>query len=103
VAVLQALAAARSTEQRGLAADALAGRIRVDPLQVEPVLEDLVALGWCGRLDEPGPQRHVLLVDAERTLALPLVDRLLLQEQRDTAAFRQRTGWATMTVAQLLA
>ena len=100
--VLQALADARGREERGLVADALAGRLRVDPLQVEPVLEDLLVLGWCGRLDEAGAQRHVLLIDPHRTLALPLVDRLLLQEQHASGPFRQRSGINTMTVADLL-
>ena len=100
---LQALDDARGRNERGLSADKLAGLLRVDPLQVEPVLQDLVALGWCGRLDEEGDQRHVLLIDPPRTLALPLVNRLLLQEQRSSAAFRHRAGLGTMTVAELLA
>ena len=101
--VLQALVVARGRDERGLSADALAGLLKVDPLQVEPVLEDLVALGWCGRLDEAGAQRHVLLIDPPRTLALPLVNRLLLQEQQTTAPFRHRAGLTTMTVTDLLA
>ena len=100
---LQALDDARGRNERGLSADKLAGLLRVDPLQVEPVLQDLVALGWCGRLDEEGAQRHVLLIDPPRTLALPLVNRLLLQEQHSSAAFRHRAGLGTMTVAELLA
>ena len=100
---LQALDDARGRNERGLSADKLAGLLRVDPLQVEPVLQDLVALGWCGRLDEEGDQRHVLLIDPPRTLALPLVNRLLLQEQHSSAAFRHRAGLGTMTVAELLA
>ena len=100
--VLQALADARGREERGLVADALAGRLRVDPLQVEPVLEDLLVLGWCGRLDEAGAQRHVLLIDLQRTLALPLVDRLLLQDQQASGPFRRRSGINTLTVADLL-
>ena len=103
VALLQALASARLDEHRGLGAAALAGELRTDPLQVEPVLDDLLALGWCGRLDEDGAQRHVLLIDPQRTLCQPLVDRLLLQDQDSTAAFRQRSGFAAMTVADLLA
>lgn len=103
VAVLRALHAARDADHRGLAVDALAGQLRTDPLQVEPVLDDLQALGWCGRLDEAGAQRHVLLVDLHRTPAQPLVDRLLLQDRDSTAAFRQRSGLAAMTVADLLA
>lgn len=100
---LQALTDARGRDERGLSADKLAGLLKVDPLQVEPVLQDLVALGWCGRLDEAGDQRHVLLIDPPRTLALPLVDRLLLQEQHTTAVFRHRAGLGAMTVAELLA
>lgn len=103
VALLRALVAARDSAQRGLSVETLAGGLRIDPLQVEPVLDDLVTLGWCGRLDETGAQRHVLMIDTERTLAQPLVDRLLLQDQRATAVFRQRSGLATMTVAELLA
>ena len=103
VAVLQALAAARVADQRGLSAEALAGALRTDPLQVEPVLGDLLALGWCGRLDEDGAQRHVLLIDPARTPAQPLVDRLLLQDQDNSAAFRRRSGIDGMTVSDLLA
>jgi membrane protein len=102
VSLLQVLAAARTSDQRGLSAEALAGQLRTDPLQVEPVLDDLLALGWCGRLDEEGAQRHVLLIEPPHTSAQPLVDRLLLQDQASTAAFRQRSGWAGMTVADLL-
>ena len=102
VAVLQVLVAARGNAVRGLGAEALAGALRVDPLQVEPVLQDLVALGWCGRLDEPGDQRHVLLIDTTGTPAQPLIDRLLLQEQRTTGAFRRRAGLGAMSVAELL-
>ncbi len=100
---LRALDDARGRHERGLGADQLAGLLRVDPLQVEPVLQDLIALGWCGRLDEVGDQRHVLLIDPPRTLALPLVNRLLLQEQHTSAAFRHRAGLGSMTVAELLA
>ncbi len=103
VALLQLLAAARVAAHRGLSAEALAGALRTDPLQVAPVLEDLLVLGWCGRLDENGAQRHVLLIDPPRTPAQPLVDRLLLQDQASTVAFRQRSGIAGMTVADLLA
>lgn len=103
VAALQALVQARVGDVRGLSVEALAGQIRIDPLQVGPVLDELAALGWCGRLDEEGAQRHVLLIEPARTPAQPLVDRLLLAEQRSTAAFRQHSGLTRMTVADLLA
>jgi membrane protein len=103
VALLQLLNHSRNKEQPGLSAEALAGMLRVDPLQVEPVLEALLALGWCGRLDEAGAQRHVLLINPVNTQALPLLDSLLLREQRSTQAFRRRAGLADITVAELLA
>ena len=103
VALLKALNTSRSTDQPGLSADALAESLRVDPLQIQPVLETLRELGWCGRLDEDGAQRHVLLIHPLHTPAQPLVDRLLLQDQRKTQAFRRSAGLAAMTVADLLA
>ena len=102
LAVLQRLNQSRSSEQPGLSAEALAGELRIDPLQVQPVLETLRALGWCGRLDEPGAQRHVLLINPANTLALPLLDTLLLREQRMSQGFRRRAGLASLTVADLL-
>ena len=62
----------------------------------------MLALGWCGRLDEPGAQRHVLLINPVNTLALPLLDSLLLREQRMSQGFRRRAGLASLTVADLL-
>ena len=103
VALLKALNTSRSTDQPGLSAEALAGSLRVDPLQVEPVLEVLRELGWCARLDEQGAQRHVLLIHPLHIPAQPLVDRLLLQDHRKTQAFRRSAGLAAMTVADLLA
>ena len=103
LALLKALNVSRSTDQPGLTADALAGALRVDPLQVQPVLEVLRELGWCGRLDEDGAQRHVLLIHPLHTPAQPLIDRLLLHDQQRTATFRQQAGLAAMMVADLLA
>ena len=102
LAVLQLLNQSRSSEQPGLSAESLAGGLRVDPLQVEPVLEALLALGWCGRLDEPGAQRHVLLINPINTMALPLIDALLLREQRISQGFRRCAGLVNLTVADLL-
>jgi membrane protein len=102
LALLQALQAARFDAQGGLSTEALAGALRIDPLQIEPVLDELIALGWCGRLDEDGAQRHVLLIDADRTPVAPLADTLLLQEQRFSQGFRQRAGLGGMTVGEAI-
>ncbi|HSW03292.1 YihY family inner membrane protein [Aquabacterium sp.] len=102
LSVLRLLEAARSESQRGLSLDQLAGSLRVDPLQVEPVADTLMAMDWCGRLDEGGAKRLVLLIDPQQVRAEPLVDRLLLTERQNSAAFRQRAGVASMTVAELI-
>jgi membrane protein len=103
VALLRELQRARSVDnQRGLGLHELAGAVRVDPLQVEPVLDLLIAMDWVARLDEEGAQRHVLLVDAQRTLARPLIDGLLLGDDRAASTFRRRAGLDTLKVGDLL-
>jgi membrane protein len=78
--LLSRLQAARSRPQHGLTPLELAASLRVDPLQIEPLLEMLIEMNWVGRLDEDGAQRHVLLADAALTPAQPLLDRLLLAD-----------------------
>jgi membrane protein len=81
VEALQHLAAARDTPTRGLDAQTLAARLRVDALQLEPLLETLMALDWIARVDESpasGDARHVLLADAPSTPLAPLLHALLL-------------------------
>ena len=102
VSLLRLLANARGDAGRGFSSEALAGALRVDPLQVEPVVDALVALDWCGRLQEEGANRLVLLIDPATTPAAPLVDRLLLEDRQATAAFRQRAGLDALTVSQLI-
>jgi membrane protein len=101
VALLRELARVRGTGSKGLTPDALAGAIRVDPLQVEPVLEALMGLDWVARLDEEGARRHVLLADPQATLAAPLVDTLLLEPTPATQAFRARAAFASIKLAEL--
>jgi membrane protein len=91
----------RGAGQKGLSLAALADAVHVDPLQVEPVLEGLIALDWVAPLDEEGSRRHVLLSDPQATLAAPLVDTLLLEPTPSTQAFRARAAFATMKLAEL--
>ena len=102
LAVLQPLAAARAGSAGGLSAGDVATALRTDPLQIEPVLEQLTALGWVARLDEDGAARHVLLCDPARTPIAPLVDALLLAPGPSTQAFRAHTGWAAMPLEEAL-
>ncbi|EHR72398.1 putative membrane protein [Burkholderiales bacterium JOSHI_001] len=105
VAVLKPLQAARRAadgQRPGLSLEDLAAQLRVDPLQIEPVLEQLTTLDWVGRLDEAGAQRHVLLVQPERTPARALIDTLLLDDTSATRAFRLHARLDSMTLADLL-
>jgi len=96
------LEAARHDERRGLSVAELAEQLRVDPLQIDPVLETLQRLDWVGRLEEDGEPRQVLLVDAADTRIEPLVTRLLIARQPGNAAFLIAGGIESMTIAQAL-
>jgi membrane protein len=85
--VLAQLAQARRGDSHGLSAAELGLQLRLDPLQIEPVLDTLVELDWVGRLDEDQRQRHVLLCDLATTQAGPLVERLLISSTAGTRAF----------------
>ena len=103
LSLLRELDAARRQGARGVPALGLAAALHVDPLQVEPVLDALVALDWVGRLDEDGMQRHVLLIDPSQTPAQALVGQMLLQDQAGAAAFARQAGLATMRLGEIIA
>jgi len=103
IVVLRELARARGTPARGLSLGALSEGLRVDPLQIEPLLDTLVALDWVGRLAEDGSARHVLMCDPPATLAAPLLAQLLLEPAPALQGFRQRAGFDTLTLQELLA
>lgn len=100
--LLRALDAARHDARRGLTVAELAEQLRIDPLQIDPVLEALQQLDWVGRLEEAGEPRQVLLVDAADTPLEPLVTRLLLARQPGNAALFAAAGLSAMTLAAAL-
>jgi membrane protein len=100
--LLQRLQAAKQAGQPGLSTVALATSMRLDPLELVPVLEQLQTLDWCALLDEPDDPRWVLLAQPADTLAAPLVDALLLQDRQASLAFRQHTRLDQLTLSQLL-
>ena len=103
VVVLRKLAAAQALPGRGLNANELAEALRTDPLQIEPILDTLVAIDWVGRLDEAGNARYVLLCDPDKTPADRLVSQLLLEPVSSLGSFWQRAGFDEMTVSELMA
>ncbi|WP_453935084.1 YihY family inner membrane protein [Acidovorax temperans] len=86
VEVLQQLHRVRHQHIKGLRPDQLAQLLRVDGLQLAPVLEALTALDWVGRVNDAAvgdadvpESRYVLLANPGATLLAPLVQRLLLE------------------------
>ena len=101
-AVLRALDTARRAGATGHTINELAASLVTDPLQIEPVLESLMEFDWVGRLDEAHEPRFVLLCDPLRTLARPLLSRLLLDPASSSAGLWRRAGFDTMQLADLL-
>ena len=86
VEVLQQLHRVRHQPLKGLRPGQLAQLLRVDGLQLAPVLEALTALDWVGQLNDAAvgeadvpESRYVLLANPGTTPLAPLVQRLLLE------------------------
>lgn len=102
LAVLCELSGARARGERGLSAGQLAASMRIDPLQIEPLLDLLQAFDWVGRLDERGDPRFVLLCDTALTPAQPLIAQLLLEPSLASRGLWERAGFDTMSLRELL-
>ncbi len=100
--LLAELQTARETSPKGLSLEGLAQALRVDALQLEEPVAVMVRLDWLGRLDEEG-ERYVLLIDLALTPVAPLVERLLLAHQPNTARFWSESRWMDLSVAQAVA
>jgi len=104
VEVLQQLHAARSTQAHGMTLDELVQRLRVDVLQLEPVLAALARLDWVAPInaDAEADMRYVLLAVPDSTRMEPLVQSLLLERSPSVEGIWQHTGLAQLTLAQVL-
>ncbi len=103
--VLQSLARVRDTATRGLTLPQLAHWLKVDTLQLSPVLGALQSLDWVGQLGthtENEEPRHVLLFDPPRQPLRPLVERLLLKPDKALAGWWENDLLDSMTVADIL-
>lgn len=109
VEVLQQLHRVRHQAMRGLRPSQLAQLLRVDVLQLAPVLEALASLDWVGQVDDaavgaadvPEP-RYVLLAEPESTPLSPLLERLLLQRSDTLEPLWAGTGLANLCLADAL-
>jgi membrane protein len=85
--VLCELDRARLAPGRGLSVLRLGAALEVEALELEPVLETLVALDWIGRVNEVDDEersRYILLADPQSTALEPLMRHLLLPESDAT-------------------
>jgi membrane protein len=102
---LQQLARARLTEDKGYDIARLGALLQVDTLQLEPVLETLLALDWVGQLQEErgaAPARLVLLVDPDQTLLAPLFNALLLAHEPSTENLWKNGRWPLLYLRDAL-
>jgi len=102
---LQQLAPLRDTPGIGLTMSELALRLKVDALQLEPVLETLTELDWVGQLQEEradGDARYVLLANPDNTLLEPLFNALLLQHEPSTENLWKNGRWPLMNIRDVL-
>ena len=109
VEVLQELQRVRRHIGKGLRPSQLAQLLRVDALQLAPVLDALTALDWVGRTSAPAhsaadepERRYVRLADPERTLLDPLLERLLLDRPDTLEPLWGNAGLAQLHVSDLL-
>lgn len=84
---LQALFTAQQSNQRAVSLRALSLQLRVDPLELEEIVEKLIQIDWIGRLQEEGGTdvpRYVLLVAPQHALLSALVGTFLLEPSEQT-------------------
>ena len=95
----------RGTPAKGWLLQDLATLLRVESLQLEPVLETLCELDWVGRLDEEDAQhtsRYLLLANPDTTLLAPLLDTLLLPQNEVTHHVWKTSLWPNMVLREAL-
>jgi membrane protein len=105
IEVLRALQAARRGSRHGMDIDELSRELRVDALQLEPVLLALASLDWIGRINEVKDEEHtryVLLADPAATPLAPLVQRLLVARTDVTEGLWARSQLAAVLVKDVL-
>ena len=102
---LQVLDRLDTSETRGLTLLQVSERLRVDALQLEPVMETLCELDWLGLLDEvlAGAQpRYVLLTNPDTTTLSPLLDTLLLHRMAVTENLWNTSRWSNTLLREVL-
>ncbi|WP_431097510.1 YihY family inner membrane protein [Polaromonas aquatica] len=105
IEVLQKLHQALASPRRGMSASQLAELLQVDGLQLEPVLETLVALDWVGQLNEAEGEveaRYLLLADPDATPLEPLMQQLLLDKAEAVQNLWEKARWPAIRLRDAL-
>lgn len=105
VELLQQLHRARSTTRIGLEGSELARALQVDALQLEPVLETLMALDWIGQLTDPDDEqeaRYLLLADPDATALEPLMAQLLLSQDASMKSLWENGRFSALHLRDVL-
>ena len=110
LAVVAVLDEQRGQPLRGMQPLALARRLKVDALQLEPALAALTTVRWLGMLPDEGQTRtiddveprYVLLCDPDETLLAPLLQHLLLDKTPGTQKLWEQGHWDELTLGQAL-
>ena len=100
--VIRELRRARDAGEGGLSSLALATALRVDALQLEPVVDALIAINLVGRLEEAGAQRLTLLCEPTHAPAAPLIKTLLAEHSESLALLWARSDWTRIRLSELL-
>jgi membrane protein len=108
VEVLQHLDRVTGSHTKGLSAAQLARVMRVDALQLQPVMETLSQLDWVGLLAENTGRadaeeaRYVLLANPDTTPLEPLARQLLLEPSTSMARVYQNAGLSSLKLREVL-
>jgi membrane protein len=101
VEIIQHLQLARTSQEKGLALSQLSLVMKVNDLQLEPVIEVMSSLDYIGELSD-GTGRYVLLCDPERIAMAPLVDKLLIEGSASVRSFMQSSRLETLSGKDVL-
>jgi membrane protein len=93
---IQHLHAAKTSVEKGLSLVQLAELTLVDDLQLEPILEALMAEDYVGELAD-GSGRYLLLCEPEKIVLAPLIEKLLIANSPSVKEFLSRSGMASLT------
>ncbi len=104
LACLQHLHRVRPSIPHGMTAPELARVLRVDLLQLQPILQTLRQIQWLAPTDPLIGEEPiwVLLADPDQTCMEPLAQALLLGRSAATERFWQGSGWQTMSLRSVL-